>query len=155
MAIPKFLEHNRIKLNDHHAIRFQRACIATKDKYHIPHEIKSLNRSEYLLSEDIFNLKYRHEGCETWPALCRTLVHEVCDGLMPKSEVEDLVQYMTDMKFLPGGRYIYYAGRYPETRYYNNCFLLKAEEDTRQDWAKLSQKATSALMSGGGIGIDY
>jgi ribonucleoside-diphosphate reductase alpha chain len=62
---------------------------------------------------------------------------------------------MTDMKFLPGGRYIYYAGRDPETRYYNNCFLLKAEEDTRQDWAKLSQKATSALMSGGGIGIDY
>ena len=62
---------------------------------------------------------------------------------------------MTDMKFLPGGRYIYYAGRDPETRYYNNCFLLKAEEDTRQDWAKLAQKATSALMSGGGIGIDY
>ena len=25
-------------------------------------------------AEDIFNLKYRHEGCETWPALCRTLV---------------------------------------------------------------------------------
>ena len=64
-------------------------------------------------AEDIFNLKYRHEGCETWAALCRTLVHEVCDGLMPKSEVEDLVQYMTDMKFLPGGRYIYYAGRDP------------------------------------------
>ena len=106
-------------------------------------------------AEDIFNLKYRHEGCETWPDLCRTLVHEVCDGLMPKSEVDDLVQYMTDMKFLPGGRYIYYAGRDPETRYYNNCFLLKAEEDTRQDWAKLAQKATSALMSGGGIGIDY
>ena len=106
-------------------------------------------------AEDIFNLKYRHEGCETWPDLCRTLVHEVCDGLMPKDEVDDLVQYMTDMKFLPGGRYIYYAGRDPETRYYNNCFLLKAEEDTRQDWAKLAQKATSALMSGGGIGIDY
>ena len=106
-------------------------------------------------AEDIFNLKYRHEGCETWAALCRTLVHEVCDGLMPKSEVEDLVQYMTDMKFLPGGRYLYYAGRDPETRYYNNCFLLKCEEDTRQDWATITQKATSALMSGGGIGLDY
>ena len=51
---------------------------------------------------------------------------------MPKSEVEDLVQYMTDMKFLPGGRYIYYAGRDPETRYYNNCFLLKRMKRTRE-----------------------
>ena len=57
MAIPKFLDHNRIKLNDHHAIRFQRACIATKDKYRIPSEVKSLNRSEFLLPEDFFNLK--------------------------------------------------------------------------------------------------
>ena len=39
---------------------------------------------------------------------------------------------------ISGGRYIYYAGRDAETRYYNNCFLLKAEEDMRQDWAKLA-----------------
>lgn len=104
-------------------------------------------------SEDIFNLKYKHEGCETWAALSSTLVHEVCDDLMEKSEVEQLVQYVTDMKFLPGGRYLWYAGR--PLKYYNNCFLLKAEEDTREDWAKLSGKVTSALMSGGGIGIDY
>ena len=49
---------------------------------------------------------------------------------MPKDEVEDLVQYMTDMKFLPGGRYIYYAGRDPETRYYNNCFFAEAQKMT-------------------------
>ena len=104
-------------------------------------------------SEDIFNLKYKHEGCETWPQLASTLVHEVCDGLMPKSEVEQLVQYVADMKFLAGGRYLWYAGR--PLKYYNNCFLLKAEEDTREDWAKLAQKTTSALMSGGGIGVDY
>ena len=88
-------------------------------------------------SEDIFNLKYRHEGCETWPQLASTLVHEVCDDLMPKSEVEQLVQYVADMKFLAGGRYLWYAGR--PLKYYNNCFLLKAEEDTREDWANLAQ----------------
>ena len=59
---------------------------------------------------------------------------------MPKSEVETWSS-MTDMKFLPGGRYLYYAGR-DETRYYNNCFLLKCKEDTRQDWATITQKAT-------------
>ncbi len=106
-------------------------------------------------AEDIFNLKYRHEGCETWADLSRTLVNEVCENLMTRTEIDQLTQYMTDMKFLPGGRYIYYAGRDPDTRFYNNCFLLKAENDNREDWAKLAEKATAALMSGGGIGIDY
>lgn len=104
-------------------------------------------------AEDIFNLKYKHEGCETWASLSATLVHEVCDGLMTPSEVDQLTHYMTEMKFLPGGRYLWYAGR--DVKYYNNCFLLKAENDNREDWAKLAKKATSALMSGGGIGIDH
>ncbi len=104
-------------------------------------------------AEDIFNLKYRHEGCETWASLAATLVHEVCDGLMSPTEVDQLVYYMTEMKFIPGGRYLWYAGR--DVKYYNNCFLLRAENDNREDWALLAQKATSALMSGGGIGIDY
>jgi len=104
-------------------------------------------------AEDIFNLKYRHEGCETWASLAATLVHEVCDGLMSATEVDQLVYYMTEMKFIPGGRYLWYAGR--DVKYYNNCFLLKAENDNREDWAMLANKATSALMSGGGIGIDY
>jgi len=104
-------------------------------------------------AEDIFNLKYKHEGCESREKLSETLITEVCHGLMPKAEVEQLCQYMKDMKFIPGGRYLWYAGR--AVKYYNNCFLLKAENDNREDWAMLAQKATSALMSGGGIGIDY
>jgi len=104
-------------------------------------------------AEDIFNLKYRHEGCDTWASMAATLVHEVCDGLMSPTEVDQLVYYMTEMKFIPGGRYLWYAGR--KVKYYNNCFLLKAENDNREDWAILANKATSALMSGGGIGIDY
>ena len=57
------------------------------------------------------------------------------------------------MKFIPGGRYLYYAGR--PNKFFNNCYLLKAEEDTREDWADLSWKAESCLMTGGGIGVDY
>lgn len=104
-------------------------------------------------SEDIFNFKYRHEGAETWAELCRTLANEVCGGLMPQSDIDELTQLMTDMKFIPGGRYLYYAGR--QNHYWNNCYLLKAEEDTREDWANLSWKAESCLMTGGGIGVDY
>lgn len=57
------------------------------------------------------------------------------------------------MKFIPGGRYVYYAGR--PAAFYNNCYLFKGEEDTREEWARLAGNSTSALMSGGGIGCDY
>lgn len=104
-------------------------------------------------SEDIFNHKYRHDGAETWEALAKTLVNDVCGSLMPKEEIDQLGRYITEMKFIPGGRYLYYAGR--PNKFFNNCYLLKAEEDTRQDWANLSWKAESCLMTGGGIGVDY
>lgn len=104
-------------------------------------------------SEDIFNHKYRHEGCETWAELADTLVEDVCRDKMPKSEKEQLKKLISEMKFLPGGRYLYYAGR--AFKAFNNCYLLKSEEDSREDWAGLSWKAESALMTGGGIGNDY
>lgn len=104
-------------------------------------------------SRHIFQQKYSHEGCETWPELAKTLIESVCSKYMTEDEVVTLTKYVTDMKFIPGGRYLYYAGR--PNPFYNNCYLLKAEEDTREDWANLSWKAESALMTGGGIGVDY
>jgi len=104
-------------------------------------------------SEDIFNNKYQHQSCETWAALCKVLVEDVCLDMMTKDEKEQLIQYMIEMKFIPGGRYLYYAGR--PNKFFNNCYLLKSESDTREDWANLSWKAESCLMTGGGIGNDY
>jgi len=113
-------------------------------------------------SEDIFNHKYRHDGAETWAALAHTLVEDVCkspdstgsqDAYLSKEERQQLEEYIRDMKFIPGGRYLYYAGRL--NKFFNNCYLLKAEEDTREDWANLSWKSESCLMTSGGIGVDY
>jgi ribonucleoside-diphosphate reductase alpha chain len=113
-------------------------------------------------SEDIFNHKYRHDNAETWAALAHTLVEDVCvspiqsggtDMYFSKEDRQQLEEYIRDMKFIPGGRYLYYAGRL--NKFFNNCYLLKAEEDTREDWANLSWKSESCLMTGGGIGVDY
>lgn len=104
-------------------------------------------------AENIFIQKYRHEGALTWPELCRTLVEDVCGEYIPKDEKDTLVQYMEKGAFLPGGRYLYYAGR--KKKFFNNCYLLKAEEDTREDWANLSYKSELCLSTGGGIGVDY
>lgn len=104
-------------------------------------------------AEQIFNQKYAHEGAETWSALARTLVTQVCAEHMPKDEVEELIKFVDEMKFIPGGRYLYYAGR--DNAFFNNCYLLRSEEDSREDWADTSWKAESCLMTGGGIGNDY
>jgi ribonucleoside-diphosphate reductase alpha chain len=104
-------------------------------------------------SEDIFKQKYAHEDCHTWADLSRTLVKDVCGEHFGKDELDELTQIITDLKFIPGGRYLYYAGR--PNKFFNNCYLLKAEEDSREDWANLSWKTESCLMTGGGIGVDY
>jgi ribonucleoside-diphosphate reductase alpha chain len=104
-------------------------------------------------SEDIFYNKYSHEGAETFHELACTLVEDVCQTNLSKDEKEALIDHISNLRFLPGGRYLYYAGR--EKKFFNNCYLLKAEEDTREDWANLSWKSESCLMTGGGIGVDY
>ncbi len=105
------------------------------------------------IAETIFNQKYAHFGCTTWDDLCETLVRDVCGEYLSPGDKVGLVNAMRNMHFIPGGRYLYYAGR--DVKYYNNCFLLRAEADTREDWADLSYRAESCLMTGGGIGIDY
>jgi ribonucleoside-diphosphate reductase alpha chain len=111
------------------------------------------------LGETIFKQKYASNPYESWEDKAHTVVNNVCgtyDGkknnLMDKSDQDQLVQYIADFKFLPGGRYLWYAGR--EARFYNNCYLLRLEDDTREEWAGVTQRAMSCLMTGGGIGVD-
>lgn len=111
-------------------------------------------------AENIFKLKYAQGNNDTWDNLAERLVEDVCGtrwgtlpALMSKEDRSQLVEYIKEMKFMPGGRYIYYAGR--EFKAYNNCYLLRAEEDTREEWSEVVYRAMSCLSSGGGIGIDY
>lgn len=110
--------------------------------------------------ENIFRYKYAQGPSDTWPKLCERLVDDVCGtrggttpALMSNEDMKQLTQYMIEMKVLAGGRYLYYAGR--PFKAYNNCFLLRAEEDTREEWSNVTWRAMSCLMTGGGIGIDY
>jgi ribonucleoside-diphosphate reductase alpha chain len=119
-----------------------------------------VNRFKTTFAENIFRHKYAQGPTDTWDALAERLVEDVCGSrwgkdrpLMSEGDRSQLVNYIKEMKFVPGGRYLWYAGR--ANSYFNNCFLLKAEEDTREEWAALTQRSVSCLMTGGGIGIDY
>ena len=118
------------------------------------------NRFKTSFAENIFKHKYAQGPTDTWDALAERLVEDVCGSrwgkdrpLMSEGDRAQLAEYIKEMKFVPGGRYLWYAGR--SNSYFNNCFLLKAEHDTREEWADLTQRAVSCLMTGGGIGIDY
>jgi ribonucleoside-diphosphate reductase alpha chain len=120
--------------------------------------LKTKFRSQ--LGENVFRFKYAQGLDDSWDACSERIVEDVCgtrwgtqQALMSRDEQDQLAEYIKQFKFMPGGRYIYYSGR--PNSYWNNCYLLKAEEDTREEWAALAQRATSCLMTGGGIGIDY
>ena len=109
--------------------------------------------------EDIFKSKYAQNQYETWADRTKRVVNWVCgdmDGtkniLLSKDDQAQLIQFISEFKFMPGGRYLWYGGR--EARFFNNCYLLRLEEDSREEWAALSQRAMSCLMTGGGIGAD-
>ena len=111
------------------------------------------------LGETIFRQKYASNAHETWEDRANTVVNSVCgdmDGqknnLMAKDDRDQLARYIQEFKFMPGGRYLWYAGR--DARFYNNCYLLRLEDDSREEWAGVTQRAMLSLMTGGGIGVD-
>lgn len=119
-----------------------------------------MTRFRNSFGENIFKAKYSQGPDDTWDKLADRLVEDVCGSrwgtlpvLMNEGDRKQLAQYIKKMQFIPGGRYLYYAGR--PYKAYNNCFLLRAEEDTREEWSNVTWRSMSCLMTGGGIGIDY
>lgn len=92
---------------------------------------------------------------ETWPQTAERVVSNVLGALNygPETpEYQKLLQFIIERKFIPGGRYLYSAGR--PLHQVNNCFLAIAE-DSREGWADLLKKAAMVLQTGGGFGVDY
>lgn len=108
---------------------------------------------------NVFRQKYAKGAQDTWSCLAHRLVEDVCGKgkgahpLLSDDDQRDLVHAIEQMQFIPGGRYLYYAGL--PASFFNNCFLLRAEQDTREEWSDLTSRSMSCLMSGGGIGVDY
>lgn len=107
-------------------------------------------------ARDIMEQKYAHTKAdgskETWDEVVDRVAWSVCVGNTDYRTMNDVRDLIRDRKFMPGGRYLYASGRpFHQTQ---NCLLLRAD-DSREGWADLMQKATMALMTGAGIGVDY
>lgn len=117
-------------------------------------------------AEAIYKQKYAHikeDGTkESWEEIAVRVATQVINAIPSSAYIDgdrpwfalktDLTELIRDRKFMPGGRYLYAAGRpFHQTQ---NCLLLRAE-DSREGWADLLHKASMALMTGAGIGVDY
>lgn len=110
-----------------------------------------------VFAKTVMQQKYSHDKAdgtkETWPEIAFRVSKNVLKTInAPKSLVDEVAQMISDLEFIPGGRYLYAAGR--PLHQTQNCLLLRAV-DSREGWADLMQKITMALMTGAGIGVDY
>lgn len=106
-----------------------------------------------VFAETITRQKYSHDGTESWTDIANRVGKTVLKSVgAKKSLIDQVVQYIDDRKFIPGGRYLYATGRH--FHQVNNCLLLRAE-DSREGWAELMHKCAMGLMTGAGIGVDY
>ena len=107
-------------------------------------------------SEEILDFKYAHtkpDGTkETWPEIAKRVAWSVMGQYEKPAIIAEVEEIIREKKFMPGGRYLYAAGR--PNHQVTNCMLLDVE-DSRESWAELLYKATSALMVGAGIGVVY
>ncbi len=102
----------------------------------------------------IFKRTYALTENETWDECAERVSQSVADvAKTRKKELEkQFYEIIQPKKFIPGGRYLYSAGR--PIQQWNNCYLLRAE-DSREGWAKLVYKHIIALSTGGGVGTEY
>jgi len=112
------------------------------------------------LGANIFHNKYKLTPTQSWKEKAYDIVEGVCGSmwgrrspLMSKDDREQLVQFIYEMKFIPAGRYIYYAGR--PNHSWNNCACLIGQEDSRQEWASVIGRVTNILMNGAGLSVEY
>ena len=118
------------------------------------------SRFKTSFATNIFRMKYANGPTDSWDSLAERIVEDVCGtrwgterNLMSESDKQELCEHIKTMRFIPGGRYLYYAGR--SAHFLNNCYLLRCEEDTREEWANVAWRAMNCLTTGGGIGVDY
>lgn len=110
-------------------------------------------------AKSIMEQKYAHdlpEGTkETWENISFRVTKNVLKALeipVGSHAFKQIKKFIEERKFMPGGRYLYASGRpFHQTQ---NCLLLRAE-DSREGWADIMHKASMALMTGAGIGVDY
>lgn len=104
-------------------------------------------------AETIARERYFHPGETSWADVARRVARLVLGAVDASRDLVDAAERLIrDRVFMPGGRYLYAAGRpYAQCQ---NCLLLRAE-DTREGWGETLTHVSTASCSGAGLGVVY
>ena len=120
--------------------------------------MENATESMSVFAQNIMDRTYAHDvedRKETWPEIADRVTKNVMRAVgidMRQKFAQDIRRVITERKFIPAGRYLYASGR--QYHQVQNCLMLKVH-DSREGWSELLMKASMALMSGAGIGVDY
>lgn len=108
-------------------------------------------------ANSIYEARYKHPQDGGWTGTAARVTSNVMGALnggapWSAEATKNIFQLIDDRKAIPGGRYLYAAGR--DLHQVNNCILLRCP-DTREGWATTSYQAEMSLMTGAGIGVWY
>jgi len=101
-------------------------------------------------AETIFKGHYAFNDKEDWLGCAARVSKFNSDG--DAALEKKFFNAISTRKFLPGGRYLYSAGR--KLPQITNCFLLRAK-DSREGWGEILDRHAVALSLGGGVGTYY
>lgn len=118
---------------------------------------------ETQFAEGIYGERYRHPEDVDWVGTSKRVSGSTMGALYAAPNAQKHVStllaatdrindLMVARMFIPGGRYLYAAGR--DLHQVNNCVLLRCP-DSREGWAMTSYQSEMALMTGAGIGVWY
>lgn len=105
-------------------------------------------------AEHVFNHKYARYPGQTWAQKAKEIVDDVCGRgahgqyshkLMADDDRKELERYIREFKFLPGGRYIYYAGR--TAAFWNNCLRATTRILTDAGWRRADEVGMANVLS--------
>ena len=104
------------------------------------------------LGRNVFYGKYAHGPSDSWHNLAIRLVDDVCGTMggklhpiLSKTERDTLVDYISRMLFIPGGRYLYYAGR--PLHAWNNCLSSDTRVMTDAGWRQINNLGAANVLS--------
>jgi len=103
-------------------------------------------------ANEIFKARYAIDATETWEGCSARVAHLVGPLSAETTFARRLFEAIHARKLLPGGRYLYSAGR--QLAQLSNCFMLQAG-DSRESWADIVHRHIMVLSTGGGVGTEY
>lgn len=107
-------------------------------------------------SKEIFRQRYAFTENENWEEACYRVASQMAKAETPEKYTKYQNKFFHELlsnRFCPGGRIWYNSGRNKPQLL--NCFVLRADLDSKEGWGELSKEMIITSMTGGGCGIDF